>query len=170
MEKEQEQLAAKYLNDKIKKTELFNPKIHCQSGNMLFFTYNPKLNEPYDKYPLVLVISDKNDKFLGINFHWAPKPLRIKIIKEFMKENYINIKNDKPVQFPDKISDHLYKMISPIFRLYFKNRVSKKIAVIPPQEMGYVVNLKAEKFIGVTSETAYATYYQKQQATNSFFK
>lgn len=164
------ELSAKYLNGKIKKAENFESSKHIIPGNVLFFTYNPIGNEPYDKCPLALVIADKGNKFLGINFHWAPKTLREKILKEFMKANFINVKHSLPMKFPEKLPNNLYRMISPIFRLYLKNRMSKKIAIIPPNEIGYVINLKAEKFIGISSEQAYKHYFIKQQKSQSLFK
>lgn len=169
MKENESELSAKYLNGKIKKAENFEPTKHIIPGNVLFFTYNPIGNDPYDKCPLSLVISDKGNKFLGINFHWAPKSLREKILKEFMKANFINLKNSLPPKFPEKLPEPLYRMISPIFRLYLKNRVNKKIAVIPSSEIGYVINLKAEKFIGISSEQAYKHYFVKQQKSKSLF-
>ena len=39
--------------------------------------------------------------------------------------------------------------------------MSKRCAVIPPFEMGYVINLRAETFIGIDSTTAYKIALQK---------
>ena len=51
-------------------------------GRLNMFFYDPKLKKKlpyYDRFPLVLPLENYNDGFLGINLHYLPIPLRIKL-------------------------------------------------------------------------------------------
>ena len=52
-------------------------------GRLNMFFYDPKLKTKlpyYDRFPLVLPLEEYNDGFLGINFHYLPIPLRIRLL------------------------------------------------------------------------------------------
>ena len=53
------------------------------SGKLNFFFYDPKtkaLLPYYDRFPLVLPIGSAAGGFLGINFHYLPITLRVKLL------------------------------------------------------------------------------------------
>ena len=52
-------------------------------GRLNMFFYDPKLKKTlpyYDRFPLVLPMERYNDGFLGINLHYLPIPLRIRLL------------------------------------------------------------------------------------------
>ena len=52
-------------------------------GRLNMFFYSPKFKSKlpyYDTFPLVLPLEKYNDWFLGINFHYLPIPLRVKLL------------------------------------------------------------------------------------------
>ena len=52
-------------------------------GRLNMFIYDPKLKKKlpyYDTFPLVLPLEKYNDGFLGLNFHYLPIPLRVKLL------------------------------------------------------------------------------------------
>ena len=52
-------------------------------GRLNMFFYDPKLKAKlpyYDRFPLVLPLENYSDGFLGINFHYLPIPLRMKLL------------------------------------------------------------------------------------------
>ena len=52
-------------------------------GKLNMFFYDPKFKKKlpyYDTFPLVLPLETYNDGFLGINMHYLPIPLRIKLL------------------------------------------------------------------------------------------
>jgi hypothetical protein len=52
-------------------------------GKLNMFFYDPKHKKTlpyYDTFPLVLPLEVYNDGFLGINFHYLPIPLRVKLL------------------------------------------------------------------------------------------
>jgi len=56
-------------------------------GRMNMFFYDPKHKKTlpyYDTFPLVLPLEIYPDGFLGINFHYLPIPLRIKLLDKLV--------------------------------------------------------------------------------------
>lgn len=54
------------------------------NGKLNMFFYDPKLKNIlpyYDRFPLVLPIDSAKGGFLGLNFHYLPIPLRIKLLE-----------------------------------------------------------------------------------------
>ena len=52
-------------------------------GNLNMFFYDPKFKKTlpyYDTFPLVLPLENYSDGFLGINLHYLPIPLRIRLL------------------------------------------------------------------------------------------
>ena len=90
--------AARLMRDnKLKKAPSFN-KLH-------FFRYNPKLKATlpyYDTFPLVMPIQSAKGGFLGINFHYLPIPLRMKLLETLDKRgfrgDYSKLKNIREVK------------------------------------------------------------------------
>ena len=90
--------AARLMRDnKLKKAPTFN-KLH-------FFRYDPKLKATlpyYDTFPLVMPIQSAPGGFLGINFHYLPIPLRMKLLETLDKRgfrgDYSKLKNIREVK------------------------------------------------------------------------
>lgn len=159
--KESEKLSLKYMKNKITRS-VFLKKKYLSPGTMLFYSYNPKdQDSPYDKTPLVIVIAANSKHMLGINLHWAPLELRKKILKLFLQANRNNIKHQKPLEMSKALSKEMYRLCKPIFRKYIIQRISRRCAVIPHTEMGYVINLRAEHFIGISADDAFKLAYRK---------
>ena len=62
-----------------------NKTIRPTYGVMNLYYYAPKHEETlpyYDVFPLVIPIKKLNDGFIGINFHYLPIPLRIKLFEK----------------------------------------------------------------------------------------
>ena len=90
--------AARLMRDnKLKKAPTFN-KLH-------FFRYDPKLKAIlpyYDTFPLVMPIQSAPGGFLGINFHYLPIPLRMRLLETLDKRgfrgDYSKLKNIREVK------------------------------------------------------------------------
>ena len=90
--------AARLMRDgTLKKAPSFN-KLH-------FFRYNPKLKATlpyYDTFPLVMPIQSAKGGFLGINFHYLPIPLRMRLLETLDKRgfrgDYSKLKNIREVK------------------------------------------------------------------------
>ena len=90
--------AARLMRDgTLKRTPSFN-KLH-------FFRYDPKLKATlpyYDTFPLVMPIQSAAGGFLGINFHYLPIPLRMRLLETLDKRgfrgDYRKLKNIREVK------------------------------------------------------------------------
>ena len=90
--------AARLMRDgTLKRAPSFN-KLH-------FFRYDPKLKATlpyYDTFPLVMPIQSAPGGFLGINFHYLPIPLRMKLLETLDKRgfrgDYSKLKNIREVK------------------------------------------------------------------------
>ena len=91
--------AARLMRDgTLKRAPSFN-KLH-------FFRYDPKLKATlpyYDTFPLVMPIQSAAGGFLGINFHYLPIPLRMRLLETLDKRGFRgdyrklkNIREGKP--------------------------------------------------------------------------
>ena len=76
-----------------------------QLRGLNFFRYNPKLKGVlpyYDIFPLVLPIDTFTGGFLGINFHYLPVPMRMKLFElldnKRFRGSYRSLKNLKYVK------------------------------------------------------------------------
>lgn len=132
---------------KTKKTKLtlkdFEP------GKLLMYKYNAKnKEETFDATPLVLILKYSRRYVLGINFHWAPIPLRIVLVKKILNMNKRNIKEGKALDFSYKDLKPFLKRIgfAPIIRVYLKNRISELGVIIPPEHLMDAARTKSETF------------------------
>ena len=90
--------AARLMRDgTLKRAPSFN-KLH-------FFRYDPKLKATlpyYDTFPLVMPIQSAAGGFLGINFHYLPIPLRMRLLETLDRRgftgNYSKLKNIREVK------------------------------------------------------------------------
>ena len=90
--------ASRLMRDgKLRKAPRFN-RLH-------FFRYDPKTKAKlpyYDLFPLVMPIDTAKGGFLGINFHYLPIPLRMKLLETLDKRgfrgNYSKLKNIREVK------------------------------------------------------------------------
>ena len=83
----------KSLMDNVTKNKLMRGKLFAtpQPNGLNFFRYNPKLASIlpyYDVFPLVLPIQSAKGGFLGINFHYLPIPLRMKLFETLEKKDF----------------------------------------------------------------------------------
>ena len=71
-------------------------------GNLILTMYDAKYKAPYDARPLFLVLAKNSHHVLGLNFHWLPVNMRMKLIYAILKLNSKNIKEKKPLVFSFK--------------------------------------------------------------------
>lgn len=69
------------------------------NGKLNMFFYDPKLKNIlpyYDRFPLVLPIDKAKGGFLGLNFHYLPIPLRVRLLeiidKKGVNSSYSDLK------------------------------------------------------------------------------
>ena len=127
-------------------------------GNLILTMYDAKYEAPYDARPLFLVLAKNSNHVLGLNFHWLPVNMRMKLVYAILKLNSRNIKDQKPLEFSYKQLKPFLKRFNyaPCIRLYIRKRFAPKGAVIPPEHLVKVARLDTAIFTGISAEKAYA--------------
>ena len=137
-----------------------------KAGQIVLFTYRAKFeNNPYDMSPVSLILARNKKYTIGINWNWIPTELRRGLMKVVLnKTNLKNIEKNKPLYVPKNLVKQIFRMGLPAFRKYLNNRISPKGIVLPPNLYQKVVNLRAENFIGISSEDAWKIAVKKIKA------
>jgi len=109
------------------------------AGRMSMFFYDPKFKQRlpyYDTFPLVMPIGGIGGGFLGINFHYLPIPLRMRLL-------------DKVVNFPNDVNYQGLKRISllkPTIKKYLNGFVKSEFRIIQPDEFVVAALLPVQNF------------------------
>ena len=90
-------------------------------GKLNMFFYDPKLKQKlpyYDIFPLVLPLKRYSDGFLGINFHYLPIPLRVRLLDK-LTDYSSNDKFDETTRLNVKYENvKRIKLIQPTLHKY----------------------------------------------------
>ena len=141
----------KSLMDNVTKNKLMRGKLFAtpQPNGLNFFRYNPKLASIlpyYDVFPLVLPIQSARGGFLGINFHYLPIPLRMKLFetleKRDFKGDYRALKN--------------VREIKPTIKHYLRSQMASKFLRLDEEEFAPAIFLPVQDFRKAGASTVHA--------------
>ena len=141
----------KSLMDNITKNKLMRGKLFStpQPNGLNFFRYNPKLASIlpyYDVFPLVLPIQSAKGGFLGINFHYLPIPLRMKLFETLEKRDfqgdYRALKN--------------VREIKPTIKHYLRSQMASKFLRLDEEEFAPAIFLPVQDFRKAGTSTVHA--------------
>ena len=101
------------------------------------FFYDPKLKKTlpyYDTFPLVLPLERYSDGFLGINLHYLPIPLRIRLLDrlvDFANNDEFDITTRLNVDY-QKLKN--VRLVKPAIKRYLSGRVKSNFRRIDADE------------------------------------
>jgi len=118
-------------------------------GKLQMFVYDPKLKAKlpyYDTFPLILPIETYSDGFLGINLHYLPVPLRIRLL-----DTLIDFTNTKDLTKKTKIQADYQRLkrvrlIKPTLKRYLNTRVKSDFRLIDADEWTVATLLPVARF------------------------
>ena len=118
-------------------------------GNLNMFFYDPELKNKlpyYDRFPLVLPLERYSDGFLGINLHYLPIPLRIRLLDELM-----DYSTDTNFDNKTKINTNYQqlknvKLIKPTLKRYLAGHVKSAFRRIDGDEFTVATLLPVQRF------------------------
>ena len=118
-------------------------------GRLNMFFYDPKLKKTlpyYDRFPLVLPLERYSDGFLGINLHYLPIPLRIRLLDELM-----DYSTDTNFDKKTKINTNYQqlknvKLIKPTLKRYLAGHVKSAFRRIDGDEFTVATLLPVQRF------------------------
>ena len=124
-----------------------------QPGLMNLFVYDPKLKKTlpyYDTFPLIIPLEMYNDGFLGINFHYLPRPLRIALLDEVKK-----YQRTGKVAVNYQVLKRI-KLIKPCIKRYLYSQVQSNFRIIEVDEFEAAVMLPVQNFQKATTGKVYS--------------
>ena len=118
-------------------------------GRLNMFFYDPKLKAKlpyYDRFPLVLPLEKYNDGFLGLNFHYLPIPLRMKLLDR-MVDFSNNTKFDESTRL--NVSYNAIKsirLVKPTLKRYLAGKVKSRFRRVDADEFTVATLLPVARF------------------------
>ena len=118
-------------------------------GNLNMFFYDPKFKKTlpyYDRFPLVLPIERYSNGFLGINLHYLPIPLRIRLLDELM-----DYSTDTNFDSKTKINANYSKLkkvnlLKPTLKRYLAGKVKSRFRRVDADEFTVATLLPVQRF------------------------
>ena len=119
-------------------------------GKLNMFFYDPKFKKTlpyYDTFPLVLPLETYDDGFLGINFHYLPIPLRVKLLDNLVdytnSEDFTAVSTRMVVDY-NKLKN--IKLIRPTIHKYLSGQTKSQFRRIDADEWTIAALLPVQKF------------------------
>ena len=118
-------------------------------GSMQMFFYDPKLKKKlpyYDTFPLVLPLENYNDGFLGLNFHYLPIPLRMKLLDRVVDFSN-NTKFDESTVLNVSYQNlKRVRLIRPTLKRYLAGKVKSRFRRVDADEFTVATLLPVQRF------------------------
>ena len=118
-------------------------------GKLNMFIYDPKFKKQlpyYDTFPLVLPIENYPDGFLGINMHYLPIPLRIKLLDRLVDYSN-NTKFDESTRIVADYSQlKKVNLIKPTLHRYLAGQTKSQFRRIDADEFTLATLLPVQSF------------------------
>jgi hypothetical protein len=160
---DKEKDANKMMKDLIRKPIKFKGN-DFKPGKILLYTYRAKFDKnPYDMSPMIMVLRRSSKYTLGWSINWTPPKMREKVLDFIMKKNKKNIDKGKDIEIDYATIKKIVKGLGPVIRLYINKRISPKGVSVPSYQYYKVTNLRAENFMGISSEEAWKMAVKKKK-------
>jgi len=118
-------------------------------GNLNMFFYDPKFKNKlpyYDRFPLVLPLERYSDGFLGINLHYLPIPLRVRLLDELMDYSTDTKFNKKTKINTNYQQLKKVKLLKPTLKRYLAGKVKSRFRKIDADEFTVATLLPVQRF------------------------
>lgn len=123
-------------------------------GKLYLYHYDAKHKDtlPYwDRYPLVFPYEATKDGFIGLNFHYLPYQMRIKLLdKMMMFANNKNMDENTRLKYSWNMISGVskYKFAEPCIKRYLLSHVQSQFREIHAQDWATAMMLPVEGFVG----------------------
>ena len=106
-------------------------------GRLNMFFYDPKLKAKlpyYDRFPLVLPLENYSDGFLGLNFHYLPIPLRVRLLDRMVDFSSNTKFDESTVLDVDYSAVKRIRLVKPTLKRYLAGKVKSRFRRIDADE------------------------------------
>ena len=124
-------------------------------GRLNMFFYDPKFKKKlpyYDTFPLVLPIEKYSDGLLGINFHYLPIPLRIRLLDRLVDYSNNTKFDESTVLDVDYQKLKNINLIKPTIHKYLAGHTKSQFRRIDADEFTVAALLPVQRFKKATAK------------------
>jgi hypothetical protein len=130
-------------------------------GNLNMFFYDPKFKKTlpyYDRFPLVLPIERYSDGFLGINLHYLPIPLRIRLLDKLMDYSTdTNFDKKTKLNVLRKYNSlKKIRVLKPTIKRYLAGHVKSRFRRVDADEFTVATLLPVQRFTKSTDKKVWS--------------
>jgi len=118
-------------------------------GRLNMFVYDPKLKQKlpyYDTFPLVLPLERYTDGFLGLNLHYLPVNLRVRLLDRLVDLANNNDFNETTRLMANYSKLKNVRLIRPTIKRYLAGRVKSQFRRIDADEFTIATLLPVARF------------------------
>ena len=118
-------------------------------GKLNMFFYDPKFKKTlpyYDVFPLVLPLETYDDGFLGINLHYLPIPLRIKLLDKLVDYSNNTEFDESTKLMVDYKKLKRINLIKPTIHKYLSGQTKSQFRRIDADEFTIATLLPVQRF------------------------
>ena len=127
-------------------------------GRLNMFFYDPKLKTKlpyYDTFPLVLPLESYSDGFLGINFHYLPINLRIRLLDRIVDFSSDTNFDEGTTLDVDYTGVKGLRLVKPTLKRYLSGRVKTNFRRIDADEFTVATLLPVQRFKKASDQEVY---------------
>lgn len=142
-------------------------KVQILPGHLYMFLYDPKTKATlphYDMFPLVFPFKKTEDGFLGLNMHYLPYQLRIRLLDRLMAfANNRNMDESTRLKYSWSLIDGVsrYAAAAPCVKHYLMGHVKSPFRKINGEDWATAMMLPVERFIGSSKDNVWAESRKK---------
>ena len=118
-------------------------------GRLNMFFYDPKWKKKlpyYDRFPLVLPLERYSDGFLGINFHYLPITLRIRLLDRMVDFSNNTKFDESTVLDVDYSGVKSIRLVKPTLHRYLAGQVKTRFRRVDADEFTVATLLPVQRF------------------------
>jgi hypothetical protein len=130
-------------------------------GNLYMFAYDPKLKDTlpyYDKFPLVFPYASVPGGFMGLNMHYLPYQLRIRLLDRLMVfKNNDKMDSTTRIKYSWALIAGVskFKLAEPCIKHYLLPHVKTSFKKIDSKDWATAMLLPVERFSKATKENVW---------------
>jgi len=124
-----------------------------------FYSYRYEaIDNNYDEFPIVLMLSKTRTHCLGLNFHYLPYDLRLALFEQFMPliaPIPVSLLSRIYITYQRLTSITLYRAFRPCLKMYKLDRLKSQPIFITPMEWAAAITFPSERFLGKDIKTVW---------------
>jgi len=131
-------------------------------GRLYLFAYDAKLKEtlPYwDRYPLVFPYEKTSDGFMGLNMHYLPYILRVRLLDALLltaNNRKLDATTRMKFQYSTVKASSKLRLAQPCLKRYLASHVQSRFLEIPASEWHTAMMLPVERFVGANKQSVWS--------------